>query len=250
MNKEINTPKFGIVAILDALGASDYSEEKINAFLKSRADIINVTKERGHKLGSMEPVFGTPNVYTFGDTVIVTLELDKNNRTRGCVFGFAVMMSHFLFHSIQHRILFRGAFSIGNFIEDSNSNTVMGKAVTDAAAWYEKSDWMGLSCTPKTKYVLEHYCGVPLFEEHSNYMPEYQVPLKGGRLESLYTIPWPRLFFLKEKLEEYGKENPEKWFIELLKDFDIPYGTECKYENMKKYFMAYAENERKQLDGL
>jgi hypothetical protein len=251
MSKENITPKFGIVAILDALGASDFPEEKINAFLKSRAEIINAAiKERGEKLTSIEPEFRTPSVYMFGDSVIVTLELDEHKKTSGCILGFAIIMSQFLFLSMQHRILFRGAFSIGNYIEDANTNTVMGKAVSDAAAWYEKSDWMGLSCTPKTKYVLEHFCGTSPFSDYGNFLFEYPVPIKEGKLMNLYTIPWPRLFFSKKKMEKHHKEDSGKWFVEVIKDFDIPFGTETKYENINKYFTACAEVERKQLDGL
>lgn len=241
MDNEKFAPKFGIVAILDALGASNYSVEKINSYLRSRAEIINeAINKRGSKLVELDSAFTIPNVYMFGDTIIVTLELDKNNKARGFIMGFSIIMSHFLFHSMQREILFRGAFSIGEYLEDGKS-TVMGKAVTDAAAWYENSEWMGLSCTPKTKFVLEHYCGYPPFQENKHFLPEFPVPMKKEKVVNLYTIAWPRLFFNKELMEKYGKQDSKSWFIELVKEFDIPFGTECKYENTRNYFLACSE---------
>lgn len=236
--------KYGVVAILDALGASNYSEEQIQTFLNSRIEIIKIVQEKAKRFASLEnSSFHTPNIFMFGDSIIVTLELEKEKGINPDIYGFIILMASFLFHSMQHKILFRGAFSINEYIEDVSSNTVMGKAVTDAASWYEKSDWMGLSCTPGTVNVLEHYCGTPPFEKDKRFLASYPVPMKNGEQLNLYVVSWPYYFFSKDQLIKNGKSNSKGWFVELLKDFYIPLGAEKKYENTKKYFLARAEVE-------
>ncbi|HSY43243.1 MAG TPA: hypothetical protein VK811_04990, partial [Candidatus Acidoferrum sp.] len=71
--------KYGIVILLDALGASEYSDEKIKEFLKARTEIHEIIKSLA---ASSKKVFGSefkkacpPSIFTFGDTIIITIEL-------------------------------------------------------------------------------------------------------------------------------------------------------------------------------
>jgi hypothetical protein len=47
---------------------------------------------------------------------------------------FSILLRRFQVDSLLHGILFRGSISVGRFHVDDESNTVMGPAVTDAAA--------------------------------------------------------------------------------------------------------------------
>jgi hypothetical protein len=74
--------KHGIVILLDALGASAYSEEKIKHFLAARAQINSgikhlCSKESLKVVGEIGK-FHAPIIFTFGDTVVITIELNTN----------------------------------------------------------------------------------------------------------------------------------------------------------------------------
>lgn len=231
--------KYGAVIILDALGASHYSDEQIKEFLSARTEINTIIGNLANKLTG-KGVFASPSIFTFGDTIILTIELRSKKYIENHITGIILLMRRYLFHSLLNKILFRGAFSIGNYMEDSESNTVMGEAVTDAASWYDKFEWMGLSCTPKTNNVLEYHC--PYADNDIHFIHKYDVPLKDGKTFNLHTISWPAVFHDKHILKIGEKENPRKWFLEILKDFHVPLGAETKIENTKEYF-TYVERE-------
>ncbi|MBU8934762.1 MAG: hypothetical protein KOO62_12260 [candidate division Zixibacteria bacterium] len=231
--------KYGLVILLDALGASTYSDDRIKKFLKTRATLTKSLIRQANEIQSIEAevaesdftTMNEPNTYTFGDTLMVVLELSNKERYMGHLILSIMLMRNYLYHSLCEGILYRGAFSIGSYIEEPKSNTVMGEAVSDAASWYEQSDWMGLHSTPKTNNTLEFHFG-----DRKILIPElgffYPVPMKDGPDLELYTISWAGRFF--------GDDNklpdPKKKFLELLKDLPIPFGTELKFENTKKYF--------------
>ena len=62
------------------------------------------------------------------------------------------------------------------------------------------------------------------------------MPLKDGKTFSLHTISWPSVFHEQQVLKINKKDNPGKWFLEILKDLPVPNGAEVKYENTKEYF--------------
>jgi hypothetical protein len=231
--------KYGAVIILDALGASHYTDGQIKEFLSARIEINAIIRNLAKKLTG-KGVFASPSIFTFGDTIIITIELRSKKYIENHITGIALLMRRYLFHSLLNKILFRGAFSIGYYIEDSESNTVMGEAVTDAASWYDKFEWMGLSCTPKTNSVLEYHC--PHADDDIKFIHKYDVPLKDGKTFKLHTISWPGVFHDKHILRRGEKEDPRKWLLEILKDFHIPIGAETKIENTKKYF-TFVEKE-------
>jgi hypothetical protein len=227
--------KYGVVAVLDALGAANYSDAQIKQFLSAREDVNSTIRELA-KDKPRSDNFCEPSIFTFGDTIIITTELRSKKFIRTHLTVFLLLLRRYLFHSLQKHILFRGAFSIDYYFEDAGSNTVLGAAVADAASWYARSEWMGISSTPKTNSMLEYhfYGGAAIV--HDNFVLKYGVPLRDGTKFALYAISWPGAFFDNELLKEAQKQTPEKWFLELLKDIPVPRGTEAKYENTKTFF--------------
>ena len=227
--------KFGAVLVIDALGASNYTEVQIKKFLSARAKINEIVKElakKVHASGNLPP----PSIFTFGDTIIVTIELRAKKHFEMPLFRIWVLLRRYLYHSLENGILFRGVFSIGHYIEDQKSNTVMGPAVSDAASWYTLPEWMGISSTPKTNNYLESYYHSRDGYGDIAYLHKYPVPLKQGNYFDLYTIDWPSAFFDKGLNKHDNPKEPRKRFLELLKELQVPLGTEMKYENTKKYF--------------
>jgi len=236
------TKKYGAVILLDALGASSYSDREINNFLSLRKKLNSNIKETAKQFrGNSE--FSQPIIYTFGDTTIIVIELNDRKVITNHIIGIAILMRRYLYQSFDVGIMFRGSFSIGNYIEDAESNTVMGEAVTDAASWYEQSNWMGLTSTPKTNNILDFY-----FLENEDRLDDkglihkYDVPLKNGYTFKLYSISWPGAFHEPGILKNHNRNNAKEWFLEKLAGLEIPKGTEEKYENTKLYF-SYIENQ-------
>src|SRR4051812_17854855 len=123
----------GIVAILDALGASHYSEAEIARFLKSRELVLEFLNSKVEKqLGNIDS--NRISTFTFNDTVVIAFRTDESV-TFNEVSSFSVILRKFLLDSLSNQILFRGAISIGAFFVDDDTNTIMGRAITDAAAW-------------------------------------------------------------------------------------------------------------------
>ncbi|MBT7350661.1 hypothetical protein HN803_07830 [candidate division WWE3 bacterium] len=243
MNKKYKK-KHGIVILLDALGASEYSEHQIEKFLSARAEINDYVTALANREVKNIGKFYPPVIFTFGDTVIITIELRSKKFILDHIWEISLLLRRYLFHSMEEGILFRGSFSIGQYVEDSESNTVMGAAVTDAAAWYEQSEWMGLSCTPQTKSTLEYYLlGKNLDSSKHGYLRTYDVPMKNNDTQNLYAITWPTAFFDKDLLKRANKKTPEGYFLEILKDLSVPKGTENKYNNIKKYFNLFVQEE-------
>lgn len=225
--------RFGIVAILDALGASTFSDEKIEKFLSARSELNKILDDQARNLNK-DNNNEMPNTYTFGDTLIIVQELRNEDEIELHILAFFILLQNYLYYSLEEGILFRGAFSIGSYIEDTDSNTVMGEAISDAASWYEKSDWMGLSSTPRTNNYLEYYFKIDVLKNDPMFINYYPVPMKDGRAIELYTISWAGRFF--HNIAEIP--DPRKKFIGLLKEIPVPLGTESKFENIKNYFTA------------
>ena len=222
--------KYGLVVILDALGASSFSESKIQEFLSARSRLIEILNEQASS--DILRDFQAPSTFTFGDTIIISFNLKIDNKIGTHIRCIVFLLQNYLFHSMEAGILFRGAFSLGNYYEDGESNTVMGEAVSDAASWYERADWMGLICTPKTNTSLDYYLFDDNFLNDPLFLQYYRVPLKENSFYELYTISWAGRFF--QDKEKIG--NPRKYFLELLLKQGVPIGAESKMKNIKDYF--------------
>lgn len=229
--------KYGIVILMDALGARQYSEDKIKKFLLARSKLNSILAHQADSLRSINRAIPPPKpiTYTFGDTLVIVCELKTTKYRAARIFGMLMLMQNYLFHSMEEGIVFRGAFSIGSYLDDAASNTVMGEALTDAASWYEKSDWFGLASTPRTNNVLEllfyenkHQLADPMFAL------QYPVPMKDGRAIDLYTVSWAGRFFHNKA------KHPEKTFLDTIQKLPVPLGTESKHINSKKYFYEVA----------
>lgn len=240
--------KFGVVVLLDALGASDYSNEQIREFLTARERINSVitklcSPESVKTLGEFPPP-PPPEIFTFGDTVIIAIELSKEAPLREHLFIISTLIRRYLFIALNNKIMFRGCFSIGDYIADDKSNTVMGQAISDAASWYEQSNWMGVCSTPKSKIVLESLVtkasGTAALKklrsaDYGYFLP-YSVPMKNDKHINLYAVNWASELWSKENLTRFGETCGETYFLKLLSNFNIPKGTEEKYKNTQLFF--------------
>jgi hypothetical protein len=136
--------------------------------------------------------------------------------------------------SLAQGIIFRGALSIGKFYVDGDSNTVMGTAVTDAAAWYDSADWVGITATPHATLVIRGLLRGS--RDLDRLLVDYPVPLKGDTSLDLKAINWPKAFYVKGLRPLKPGEDARAKFLELLTMHRVPKGAESKYFNTVEFF--------------
>src|SRR5207248_1860764 len=114
------------------------------------------------------------------------------------------------------------------------TNTVMGPAVSDAAAWYDKADWIGIKATPHASIfvqsVLERFP-----RKSEQFLVDYHVPIKGAQPIRVKTINWPKAFYVSG-LRPSGGGSARAMLLEFLAKHFVPKGTEAKYFNTIAFF--------------
>jgi len=221
----------GLIAILDALGAANYSEEKIGHFLESRELLL---KELRIKAKSIRVDFDKLSTFTFNDTVLIVYRTHER-ATLQDVKGFGELLRRFAVKSLEHGILFRGSIAIGQFYLNEETNTVMGDAVSDAAAWYDRADWVGIAATPQATLLIQS-----LVEQAGDnierLMVDYSVPFKDNETLDLKAVNWPRAFFVRGMTPCAQGEKKRAKCLALLSAHGVPRGAEGKHFNTMDFF--------------
>ncbi len=226
--------KQGIIAVLDALGAATYNDIEISQFLNSRERVLELLKRKANAKqvrGDMNIEFVT--TFTFNDTVLIVY-CTPGPATLNDVQHFCLLLRKFMVDSLAQGILFRGSVSIGNFYVDDESNTVMGTAVTDAAAWYNSADWVGINATPHATLVVQALLHGSKDLDHV--LIDFPVPLKDRLSLVLKAVNWPKAFYVKGLRPVKEGEDPRAKCLELLAEHKVPKGTESKHFNTVAFF--------------
>ena len=228
--------EWGAVAILDALGAKNYSEADIEKFLTSRNRVLqelNSWVEVPH--GSVKLRASDLITFTFNDTIIIVLRGGQIPLSFDAATSFAAVLRKFIADSMATGLLFRGAAALGSFRVDETTNTVMGDAVTDAAQWYEKTEWVGVHFTPRSSLEL-----ASMYEKAASTrrwaMFRYNVPLRGGGTLDTYAINWPKILLVPKLSPWEGSLPPKAQLLKSLSQNRVPLGTEQKYLNTLAFF--------------
>src|SRR4030067_621382 len=79
--------KFGIVAILDALGVANYSDREIKRFLQSRSIVMSLLEEKSERAAKDKVT-----TFTFNDTVLIVLESDNSKPSSDEITAFLVIL--------------------------------------------------------------------------------------------------------------------------------------------------------------
>lgn len=226
--------QYGIIAILDALGASTYGDKEIKRFLRSRNIVVSLLEGKSNRMSKKLNVKKV-TTFTFNDTVLVVLESVSEQPSADEIEAFLIILRKFLVDSLFNSIRFRGAFAVGSFYKDEETNTILGEAVTDAATWYDKADWIGIISTPRTSVYIDY-----LIEKNQKSLKHlilnYDVPMSNGKAQNLKTVNWPKMFWVPgNTLCQPGESKREALFGQLSK-YTMPVGTDQKYSHAIKYF--------------
>jgi hypothetical protein len=216
----------GIIAILDALGAATYSNREITQFLKSRELVLGLLAKKANPNATSGDIDAQAvTTFTFNDTVLIVYRTDSSPDLDN-VEHFCVLLRKFMVDSLSQGILFRGTLSIGKFYVKDESNTVMGAAVTDAAAWYDSADWVGINATPYATMVIQG-----LIERHGGdierVLVDYDVPFKDRPTMKLKAVNWPKAFFVRGLRPDCDSKDARATCLSLLTVHGVPKGTEA-----------------------
>jgi hypothetical protein len=223
-----------MIAILDALGAASYGDHDIQTFLTARQAVLNLLGEKIEGMpGRIDPADVV--VFTFNDTILIAYKTNAHQPDIRQMETFFMILRKFFVDSLSKGILFRGSVAIGTFFVDDESNTVMGQAVTDAAAWYDKADWIGIQATPKATMMIQQR-----LEKHAmngaHLMLDYNVPLRDGKTVHVKAVNWARLFFVPH-ISPCGRgEGRKEKLLQFLSKHPVPLGTENKFLNTIAFF--------------
>jgi len=237
-------PENGIVAILDALGAASYGDPEIRRFIDSRQIVLDLLNEKAEGVLS-EIRAAEITTFTFNDTVLLILRSGAEEPRLKQISAFFTIMRKFLVDSLAHRILFRGSIAIGTFYANDETNTVMGQAVTDAAAWYDQADWIGVHATPRASLVIQRWL------EHNektkeHVMLDYDVPIKQSAPLRTKAVNWPKVFYVDGITPCGPGVEPREKLLEFLTQHQVPWGTEAKFHNTIAFFDHAVKQFKKQ----
>jgi hypothetical protein len=227
-------PKFGFVALLDALGTRTSTLENAQQYLaslellkdnvQSATDVTleGTSDDLKAGLSDLKPRF-------FGDSILLTYSILDEARFEEYFKRILFVLSFFVLIALKNGILLRGALAIGRYLEESN--VVLGPAVYDAAGWYEEPQLVSVMLTPKATHYVKGAFGDrgsigQINWDETDGVFLYDVPTRQGAVDS-YVVNWPSgIGYFKKQ-----GEDSLAWFHKLLRDFDMPKGTENKYTN-------------------
>jgi len=127
----------------------------------------------------------------------------------------------------------------------------MGQAVTDAAAWYESADWIGIHATPHASLAVQR-----LLEQGQDSLDhvlvDYAVPLRGSPALTLKAINWPKIVLVPGLAPPGHPKQPRAKCLALLTRHRFPKGSESKHFNVVAFFdhcVALLKTQRKAKTG-
>jgi hypothetical protein len=259
--------EFGIVAMIDALGVSNYNGEESINFLNIFKSIISQNKKIYEYLESQEKTYFDSNamenvkISKFGDSIIWAWPIEDKNSIVNLIIvhSVAIGLNDIMLRGLFNKIPLRGVISVGKYVWDKEDERLIGRAISEATNWYNTVDWLGIIFTPNADLWLSQQIErnesdiekAAILNAINTFICKYQVPLKDNHntqnnFEKLFVVGWPVIFHntkIYDKDKSIAPLSAQQIFYKLL--FDIPKseGTESKYENTKKFFEWY-ENEQ------
>jgi len=229
------SPTYGVVCLIDALGAKNFNDDETINFLKSRAVIREALNDKGadqvDRL-SIKP----PKIALFNDTIIIAIECKPNGEEEKLsLTAMAIIVRKLISDGITRGVWFRGAIGVGKFFADLKENTIIGEAVSDAANWYESTNFIGCVLTPRAAFVRKKHLVKDEPSAKSVYIP-YLASTKDGDKEML-CVNWPLAFhysFLRPSDCGEGKEL--QYLYGKFGGHFFPKCADDKYHNTIKFF--------------
>ncbi|MEI6500016.1 MAG: hypothetical protein WCP21_03195 [Armatimonadota bacterium] len=234
-NQPPQSAPYTTVVLLDALGARGLSLSDATRWLDSIRDVMHkiwpVLKDVSTNVPGQvrRPVFRV-----FGDTILLLWSHDENP-------GYAMLMSSLVVQQVFvgllcHGIPARGAVACGEAVWDHE--TALGPAVTDAAEWYEKADWLGVIAAPSCAVKLDGLASQRGEGWVSSFYIKHDVPLKTKPAvpQRAWALSWPQE--LELHAARVGRQGHEFCTSQLASISRQP-EHESKYSSSAAFFDGY-----------
>ena len=232
-----NAWKYGVVVMLDALGGRTLNRQDTDDFLDRRRKFIENLKNAFCELpdSSRQHHISEPDVFTFQDTIIISWhfgELGFKHHPEVVLPELGLWLMQAMKIGIEIGFPFRGAIAIGDYIKETNC--LLGPAVSEAASWYERADWLGIIAAPSCGhhiYRIAELCRLPKLDSYiGDRFIQYDVPLVNEGPMKLWAVSWPKAYC---KPDYHGARGD--FFCHLV-ELAVPVGTERKYANTVNFF--------------
>ena len=116
----------------------------------------------------------------------------------------------------------------------------MGEAVTDAAAWYERANWIGIHATPRATMLIGRLTEEERNEEENSELAsvlvDYEVPMKDRSHPRVKASIWPKAYFVQSLSPCAPGQSRRGTLLDLLSKHSVPLGTEEKYFNTVAFY--------------
>lgn len=248
--------KFGIIVLLDALGARNMSIQMSQNYLvtvdhlrKEIHDALRITLDidKKEKKGA-EKLFNKLRPRFFADSLLMTYEVIRERQINNYLGRICFILNILIVQALEKGILYRGAISIGDYIE--NEDIVLGPAVTDAANWYDRWNMIGVMATPATSHYIKAAHNTSLEDvkkgvDTDQDMVLYGVPVTGSEPQYTYALNWPRT--VQDLHAHIQRTDPLLWYYQRIKGLSVPLGSESKYANTEQFILSMI-SERKRIE--
>ena len=222
--------KTGIVSLIDMLGTKDSRNKECNVRVHSS---WNALLSYAEHLVRNEPALQSWKVSAFSDTMFITAEGDA----KVLLGAFGRMSARLIPKSIDLDIPIRGCVAAGEFYQ-SGRKLFTGMAVTEAASYYERPQWIGISSCPSAYNVIDG------LGNGRAYYTKYDMPLKQSVEFGALVVNWP---------DHYNQEHAdrEKELDKMLNTLDSRLGrtdgidASLKWRNTRDFLCVSTGTERR-----
>jgi hypothetical protein len=205
--------KTGVVAFIDVLGVKGlWARIDPKEFMKSWKSVLRLFSV-SRKAISKEYQYSVQqtSIRAFSDTIIVTL------------------------------------ISIGRF--EISKTIILGPAIDEAAEWYTKYDWFGISLTPAASYGLQKLIDKGFDQSKiSKIFVKYNIPMK-SEIDAIksFTLNWP--YGLVSFLISHGEKESfgRSMILERFSKSQIGVETYRKYKNTLAFWDYVMDDKNKDL---
>ena len=239
--------KTGYIALIDVLGAREFNIDWAVDFIEKRDEIIKKANQHYNKMiSSMSLNFKlpTPEIATFGDSIVFAWDVGYDLKYKALHLT-TFWLSPLIRLGLANDLMFRGAMAFGDYIFDNKTNTILGPAISDVASWYEEANWLGIIATPQCCFLIKAFNEDIIKKlgavDTNQWFIEYPVPLKAGKVTTLFALNWPKQLF------ENAKDITAKGALSISFERNIPKGTEDKYFNSMSFLEFCAKSQKTEI---
>ncbi|MFA5148850.1 MAG: hypothetical protein WC491_06980 [Candidatus Omnitrophota bacterium] len=249
--------KFGIIALFDALGARsasvDASIKYLNAVKHLQKEIIStlrLTLKGEFKSKSQAKIFRDLKPRFFGDSILMTYYVKDVRKFDKYFIRIAFIIRCLIADAIDKGILFRGAISIGQYME--SKDVALGPAIVDAADWYDKMNQAGVMLTPSASTYLKAEL-VKIHGENYNenrpvdWLILEDIPLNNGNSIRAYVLNWPQSAININCAID--NKPPLMWFYNRMRKIPVSFGSEEKHKNTEEFFKKEVKYNKERLEN-